>query len=102
MVEIERTTSSAFGRREIAEVGGGELQSVEDDGRSLRSQGSDGEGVDDDGDGELDGLGVLEGVKLDVELGDEAFLGGLAEAIVLVALMETIVEEAVVTVLECG
>jgi hypothetical protein len=87
-------------RREVAEVGRGELQTVEDPGGALGFEGSDGECIDDDGDSELNGLSVFEGMKLDVVVREETLLGRLAEAVSPVALVETVVEETVVAVLE--
>ena len=79
---------------EAAGVVAGELEAVEESGGSLDFELAGGEGVDDDGEGDLDGFAVLEGGKLDVLAGDEVAAGGLGGAEGGVALVEAVVEVA--------
>jgi hypothetical protein len=65
---------------EAAGVVAGELEAVEESGGALDVELSGGEGVDDDGEGDLDGFAVLESGELDVLAGDEVAAGGLGGA----------------------
>jgi hypothetical protein len=66
----------------------GELEAVEECGGSLGVELSGGEGVDDDGEGYLDGLAVFEGSELDVLAGYEVGAGGSGGPVGAVALVE--------------
>jgi hypothetical protein len=77
-----------------ASVGAGELESVEEGGGSFGFKATCGEGVDDAGEGELDGLAVFEGGELDVLAGDEVATGGFSVAVGCVALVEAVVKVA--------
>jgi hypothetical protein len=79
---------------EMRAVGGRELQAVEEGGGALDFEGSGGESVDDEREGELDGLLVFEREELDVLAGDEIALGDAVEAIAGVALVHAGVEVA--------
>ena len=57
-------------------VAGGELQAVEESGGSARLQLAGGEGVDDDGEGDLNGFAIFEGGELDVLAGKKVSAGG--------------------------
>ncbi len=59
----------------------GELEAVEESGGSLDVEAAGGEGVDDDGEGDLDGFAVFEGGELDVLAGDEVAAGGIGVAV---------------------
>jgi len=85
---------------EAASVVAGELQAIEQRGGALDVEIAGGEGVDDDGEGYLDGFAVLEGGELDVLAGDEVAAGGLVGAEGSVALVEAVVEVAPVPVNE--
>jgi hypothetical protein len=86
----ERTTLGGVGLgAQGGGVDGGELEAVEEGGGATGLQVSGGEGVDDDGEGDLDGFAVFEGGELDVLAGEG---GGVAEA--AVALVEAVVEVA--------
>ncbi|WP_433984167.1 hypothetical protein RBB78_03070 [Tunturiibacter empetritectus] len=74
---------------EAGGVVGGQLQAVEEGGGAAGVQIAGGEGVDDDGEGDLNGFAVLKGVELDVLAGDEVTAGGVVVAEALVALVET-------------
>ena len=77
-------------------VDGGKLEAVEEGGGAFGLEVSGGEGVDDDGEGDLDGLAVFEGGEFDVLAGDKvagAGCGGAPKA--GVALVEAGVEVAV-------
>ena len=79
------------------EAGGvvaGELEAVEQGGGALDVELPGGEGVDDDGEGDLDGFAVFEDVELDVLAGDEVATGGGGGAEGGVALVEAVVEVA--------
>ena len=67
---------------EACGVHAGELETVEEGGGASGLEVAGGEGVDDDGEGDLDGLAVFEGGQFDVLAGDEvaASGGGGAEA----------------------
>lgn len=58
---------------------------------------SGGEGVDDDGEGDLDGFAVFEGGEFNVLSGDEVAAGGFGGPEGAVALVETVVEVAPVS-----
>ena len=79
---------------EAAGVVAGELEAVEESGGSLDFELAGGEGVDDDGEGDLDGFSVLECGEFDVLSGDEIAAGGLGGAEGVVALVEAVVEVA--------
>jgi hypothetical protein len=79
---------------EASSVAGGELEAVEQGGSSLGVEVSGGEGVDDDGESNLDGLAVFEGGELDVLAGDEVAAGGGGVTEAAVALVEAVVEVA--------
>jgi len=79
---------------EAGGVVGGQLQAVEESGGAAGVEIAGGEGVDDDREGDLNGLAILEGVELDVLAGDEVAAGGVVVAEALVALVETGVEVA--------
>ena len=87
---------------EAASVDGGDGEPVEQGGGAFDVELAGGQGVDDDGERELDGFAVFERGELDVLAGDEvaAGLGGVTEA--AVARVETGVEEAVGAVGERG
>jgi hypothetical protein len=79
---------------EAAGVVAGELQAVEEGGGSLDVELSGGEGVDDDGESDLDGFAVFQGGELEVLAGDEVATGGRGGAEGGVALVEAVVEVA--------
>ncbi len=79
---------------EAAGVVAGELEAVEESSGSLDVELSGGEGVDDDGEGDLDGFAVFEGGEFDVLAGDEVAAGGRSGAEGAVALVEAVVEVA--------
>jgi len=79
---------------EAAGVVAGELEAVEQGGGAFDVELSGGEGVDDDGEGDLDGLAVLEGGELDVLAGDEVAAGGGSGTEGGVALVQAVVEIA--------
>ena len=56
---------------QASSVVAGELEAVEQGGGAFDVELSGGEGVDDDGEGDLYGLSVFEGSELDVLAGDE-------------------------------
>jgi hypothetical protein len=87
---------------EASGVVAGELEAVEQGGGSLDVELAGGEGVDDDGESNLDGFAVFEGGELEVLAGDEvaASGGGVAEG--GVALVEAVVEVAPGASGECG
>jgi hypothetical protein len=80
---------------EMGGVNGGELEAVEEGGGAPGLEISSGEGVDDDGEGDLDGFAIFEGGEFDVLAGDEvaASSGSVPEC--SVALVEAGVEVAV-------
>ena len=80
---------------EAGGVHGGELEAVEEGGGALGFDVAGGEGVDDDGEGDLDGLAVFEGGELDVLAGDEIAAGSVGVAEAGVAAVEAGVEVAV-------
>jgi hypothetical protein len=79
---------------EAAGVVAGELEAVEQGGGAFDVELAGGEGVDDDGEGDLYGLSVFEGGEFDVLAGDEVASGGFGVAEGGVALMEAVVEVA--------
>jgi hypothetical protein len=85
-----------------AGVVGGELEAVEESGGAPGVELPGGESVDDDGEGELDGLAVFEGDELDVLAGDQVVTGGLGGAEGGVALVEAVVEVTPDASVECG
>ena len=87
---------------EAGGVHAGELEAVEEGGGAFGLEVSGGQGVDDDGEGDLDGLAVFEGGELDVLAGDEVAAGGGGVAEAGVALVETGVEVAPVAAGEGG
>jgi hypothetical protein len=87
---------------EVGGVVGGQLKAVEESCGSLGVELAGGEGVDDDGKGDLDGLAVFEGGELNVLAGDEVAASGIGVAVGAVALVEAGVEVAVVCGGECG
>jgi hypothetical protein len=70
------------------------LEAVEQGGGAFDLEFAGGKGVDDDGEGDLDGLAVFEGGEFDVLSGDEVAAGGFGVAKGGVALMEAVVEVA--------
>ena len=54
---------------EAGRVAGGKLEAVEQSGGALGVEAAGGEGVDDDGESDLDGFAVFEGGELDVLAG---------------------------------
>ena len=85
---------------EVASVVGGELQAIEQGGGALGVKLSGSEGVDDDGEGDLDGLAVLEWGEFDVLSGDEVAAGGFGGAVLFVAAVEAVMEVAPLAVVE--
>jgi len=86
-----------FGRDVGAEadgVEGGDLQAVEEAGGVLDVEATGGEGVDDLGDGDLDGLAVLERKEFDVAAGDKVSAADDVEAVGSVELLQAAVEVA--------
>jgi hypothetical protein len=79
---------------EAAGVVGGELEAVEQGGGTPDVELPDGEGVDDDGEGDLDGFPVLEGGELDVLARDEVATGCWGGTKGVVALVEAMVKVA--------
>ncbi len=77
-----RTTFRANRVADAGGVGAGELETIEQGGRTTRLESAGGEGVDDDGERGLDGLAVFESAEFDVLAGDEisAGLGRIAVA----------------------
>jgi hypothetical protein len=75
-------------------VVGGQLEAIEQGGGAAGVQIAGGEGVDDDGEGDLDGFSVFEGIELDVLAGNEVAAGGVVVAEALVGLVEAGVEVA--------
>jgi hypothetical protein len=71
------------------------VESAEDGLGALGVEGPDGKGVDDLGEGRLDGVGVLDEMELDVEGLDGVALGAGGEAVWAVALEAAEVEVAV-------
>ena len=65
---------------EAASVVAGELQAVEKSGSSLDVEIAGGEGVDDDGESDLDGFAVFEGGEFYMLAGDEVAAGGFSRA----------------------
>src|SRR5205814_1940929 len=82
-----------FGAK-VASVVAGELETVEEGGGSFGVELAGGEGVDDDGESDLDGFAVFEGGQLDVLAGDEVAAGGGGGPEWRVALVEPVVEVA--------
>src|ERR1700679_3112190 len=80
---------------EVGGVHGSELETVEEGRGAFGLDLSGGEGVDDDGEGDLDGFAVFEGGELDVATGDEVAARGRGVAEGGVALVEASVEVAV-------
>jgi hypothetical protein len=72
----------------------GELEAVEQGGGALDVELAGGEGVDDDGESDLDGFAVFQGDQFDVLAGDEVAAGGGGGAEGGVALVEAVVEVA--------
>lgn len=82
-------------RVEAAGVGGGEVQAVEDGAAVLEVDHVGGDGVDNLGDGDLDGDGVFEGAEVeDGSAALEVGAGGDGVAVDAVALVEAVVEVA--------
>ncbi len=79
---------------EAGGVAGCELEAVEQGGGAPGVEMAGGEGVDDDGESDLDGFAVFEGGELDVLAGDEIATGGSGVAEAAVALVEAVVEVA--------
>jgi hypothetical protein len=77
------------------------VESSEDGLGALGVEGSDGKGVDDLGEGRLDGVGVLYEVELDVEGLDGVALGAGGKAVRAVALEAAEVEVAVGKLADC-
>ncbi len=80
-----------------AEAGGvvaGRLETVEAGRRSFGLEVPRGEGVDDAGEGELDGFPVFEGGELDLLAGNEVAAAGFGVAIGFVAVVKMAVEVA--------
>jgi hypothetical protein len=80
---------------EMGGVDGGELEAVEEGGGAAGFELAEGQGVDDYGEGGLDGLAVFEGEELDVLAGDDVAGGFSLGAEGGVALVEAVVEVAV-------
>jgi hypothetical protein len=83
-------------------VGAGELETIEQGGRTARLESAGGEGVDDDGDRGLDGLAVFESAEFDVLAGDEISAGLGRIAVGLMALMQAGVEVAPLAFYQSG
>ena len=83
----------------VARVVAGELEAVEERGGSFGVELAGGESVDDDGEGDLDGVAVFECGEFDVLAGDEVAAGGGGGAEGGVTLVEAVVE---VTPEACG
>jgi hypothetical protein len=87
---------------EAAGVHAGELESIEDRGGSSGFELAGGEGVDDHGEGELDGVAVFQGEELDMLARDEVAGGERSAAEGSVAVVEVLVVEAEVACGKCG
>src|ERR1700736_5369257 len=83
------------GPGELGGVHAGELEAVEEGGGAFGVEIAGGQGVDDDGEGDLNGLAVFEGGELDVLAGDEIAAGSVGVAEAGVAAVEAGVEVAV-------
>ena len=79
---------------EAAGVVAGEGQAIKQRSGSSGFETASGEGVDDAGEGELDGLAVFEGGELDVLTGDEVAARSFGLAIGAVAVVEAVMEVA--------
>jgi hypothetical protein len=79
---------------EACRITGGELEAVEQGGGALSVEVAGGEGVDDDGESDLDGFAVFEGRELDVLAWDEIEAGGFRMAEAAVALVKAVMEVA--------
>jgi len=79
---------------EAGGVDGGQLETVEECGGSFGFDGVGGEGVDDYGDGELNGLAVFKGAEFEVAASVEVFAVGVVGAEAGVAGVETVMEVA--------
>jgi hypothetical protein len=82
---------------EAPDVAAGDLEAVEEGGGALVVELPGGEGVDDDGESDLDGFAVFEGGEFDVLAGDEVGTGGFGVAEAAVTVVEVVVEVAVGT-----
>jgi hypothetical protein len=84
---------SGFGAG-VGGIGAGDLEAVEESGGALDVEVAGGEGVDDLGGGEQDGVAVLKRGELDVPAGEEIAAGGVAAAVGGVGGVEAAVEVA--------
>lgn len=84
-----------LGGFEVADVADGELEALEGECADALVHHAGGDGVDDERDGELDGLVVFERGELEVDAGGAVAARGGGEAEVFVAGEEVVVEEAV-------
>ena len=79
---------------ESSGVGGGELEAVEQGGGRLGVEVSSREGVDDLGEGDLDGFAVFERDELDVLAGQEIACGARGVTILAVGFVEAMGERS--------
>jgi hypothetical protein len=90
------------GGAEAGEVHAGELKSVEDGVGAARVELAGSDGVDDDGEGQLDRVAIFEGSEFEVFSVEAGADGAFFAAEGFVAIVEALVEEAEVALVEGG